>query len=87
MVDPLLLKRKGKTSKEARFGDTLSITIEVDQGNMGQVASSKQEQMGGMVGFFAQSQCVQADSEEGEDEYAEEYADVVPADIAGQLPS
>ena len=37
MVDPLMLRKKGKTSKQARFGDTLSVTIEVEHGNMGHV--------------------------------------------------
>lgn len=63
MVDPLVLKKKGKSSKDGRFGETLTVTIEVDK----QVASQRQENMGGIVGFFAKSQ-IQSDEYEEEEE-------------------
>jgi len=75
MVDPLILQKKGKSTKEAAFGDVLSVTLAVENGNLGNVLSSKQEKMGGIVGFFAQSQ---NEKRSASDEFpSEEYYDDV----------
>jgi len=77
MIDPLCLNQlmqdedNNYTEKDllrhSKFGDVLSVTIQVEGGNMGQLQGARQSEMRGMPGLFAS-----IDSNR-EDEITEEY--------------
>ena len=59
--------------KKSKFGECLNVTLQVEDGNLGNLEGANQNEMGGVAGLMAS---IDQEEMKVEDEYEERYEDL-----------